>query len=77
MILREGLALALVGTGLGLFGAVQAGGVLESLLFEVGPNDPQTLIVTTLFLLGVAAAAAYLPARRATRVDPVEVLRAE
>jgi ABC-type lipoprotein release transport system permease subunit len=51
--------------------------LIESLLYEVPPRDVVTFTVTAAGLLGVAALASLLPARRATRVDPVEVLRAE
>ena len=51
--------------------------VLETLLFQVKPADPLTLVAVSVLLLGVAVAAALVPARRATRVDPVVVLRYE
>jgi len=50
--------------------------VMQSLLFDVSPTDPLTLGAVTALLLGVAVAAAWMPARRASRVDPVEALRA-
>jgi putative ABC transport system permease protein len=52
-------------------------GILRSLLYEVQPRDPMTLAGVTILLFGVALAAAFIPARRAARVDPVLALRAE
>jgi len=77
MVLGHGLTLALVGIGVGVGGALAAGRIIRSLLFEVPPNDPWTLATVSCAMLGVAAAACFFPARRATRVDPVEVLRTE
>ncbi len=54
-----------------------AGRLLSSLLYEVSPADPITLVTVTAILSGVAALAIVLPARRASRVDPVEILRAD
>ncbi len=75
--LREGLLLALPGGILGLIVAGLAGRVLSSFLFGVSPVDPITFLGTPLLLVAVALAAAYIPARRATQVDPATVLRAE
>ena len=74
-----GRALSLTGVGLlvGLAAALGLSRLLGSLLFEVRPGDPPTYAAVALVLALVAAAAAYLPARRATRVDPVEALRSE
>jgi predicted permease len=68
-----------VGIGLlaGLAGALAAARLLRSMLFDVSPVDPLTLVGTCVLLLAVATVAAYLPARRAARIDPVEALRAE
>lgn len=74
---REGLLLALPGGLLGLGIALFTGRLLQSFLFEVSPFDPATFVLTPLVLGGAALAAVYLPARRATTVDPATVLRAE
>lgn len=66
-----------VGIVAGLAAALAAASLLRSLLFGVTPRDPSTLAVATAFLLAVSALACYLPARRAARVDPAAVLRAE
>jgi predicted permease len=76
-VLREALQLAALGATLGLLLAVPAARLLRSQLFGVGPMDPLTLAIVPVVLAAVAVAAAYLPARRATRVDPVVALRME
>jgi putative ABC transport system permease protein len=60
-----------------LAGAAAGTRMLRSLLFEVSPVDPLTLAAVCGVLLGIAALSAYLPARRATRIDPVQTLRAD
>ena len=77
LVLGEGLRWTAIGTVLGLAGAVALAGALSSLLYGVAPRDPQTFGSVTLLLVGVAMLACYLPARRATRVDPMRILRAE
>jgi putative ABC transport system permease protein len=77
LILREGLRLALAGIALGVFGAVWLTQGIKSLLFEVGPSDPVTFAFVGGVLLSVAVAACYIPARRATKVDPIVALRSE
>ena len=69
----------LVGTGLaiGLAGTFAAGRVVERLLYGVRPTDPVTLVAVAFVLLVVALIAGYVPARRATRVDPITALRAD
>ena len=74
-IVGEGLRLALVGVGIGLAAALAAGRLTRSLLVGVSPADPRTLALVTCVMLAVACAAAFLPARRASGVDPIEVLR--
>lgn len=77
MVLRRGLSIAAIGIGIGLFGAVALARVMASLVFKMSPLDPRVLGAAILFMGCIAAAAAYLPAWRATRVDPREVLQAE
>jgi predicted permease len=76
-VLVEAGRLAAIGAALGLAAAIPATGLLRSQLFGVSPGDPLTLVAVALVLGLVSLAAAYLPARRATRVDPVVALRAE
>jgi hypothetical protein len=75
LVLGEGLRLALMGAGLGLLGAIATSHLLRSLLFGVQPLDPASLLGAAGLLVATAALACYLPARRATRLDPLVVLR--
>ncbi|MEE8476788.1 MAG: FtsX-like permease family protein, partial [Gemmatimonadales bacterium] len=77
MVLGQGLRPTLLGLGVGLTLALVLGRVAESLLFQVSPSDPMVLAVVAAILLLVALLASFLPARRASRVDPVSALRAE
>ncbi len=77
MVLGRGLGLTAIGAVAGIVAAVAASRVLASLLFGVSATDPLTFALVVFVLMAVAAVATWLPARRATRVDPVEVLRAE
>jgi putative ABC transport system permease protein len=77
LVLGEGLKLTTLGIVGGLAGGIALTRVLETLLYEVSPNDPAVLAAVAALLLTIAAAACYLPARRATRVDPAIVLRDE
>jgi putative ABC transport system permease protein len=74
---RDGLRLVAVGLAVGLVGALGAGRLIASQLYDVRPGDPATLAVTAATLAVVAVLASYLPARRATRVDPMTALRSE
>ncbi len=76
-VVREGMILALVGAGVGLALAFAGAQVLRSLLFGVGALDPMTFGAVPAVLLAVALVASYLPARRASRIDPVRALKAE
>jgi putative ABC transport system permease protein len=77
LVLRQGLWLTCVGSGIGLAGAVALAGALSNQLYGLEPRDPATLASVTLLLGGIAVAACYIPAWRATRVDPVVALRHE
>ncbi|HYC32141.1 MAG TPA: ABC transporter permease [Gemmatimonadales bacterium] len=76
-VVARGLALALVGAALGILGSLLLGGTLRGLLFGVRPADPLVLVAAPVFLLLVAGVASYLPARRATGVDPMIALRTD
>jgi predicted permease len=75
LVLTRGLLLAVAGLGLGLAGAAAATRVMATLLFNVTPTDPSTLATVAAVMLGVAAVACFIPAWRATRVDPLVVMR--
>jgi putative ABC transport system permease protein len=75
LVVRQSLALAGVGVAIGLAIALATTRVLGSLLFGVSPTDPLVLVAATLVLVLIAALASYAPARRASRVDPAEVMR--
>jgi len=77
LIIRQGLTLVLIGVGLGLALALAFTRVLKSLLFGVSTTDPFAFAVIALLLIAVALLACYLPARRATKVDPLVALRYE
>ncbi|HUP21686.1 MAG TPA: ADOP family duplicated permease [Thermoanaerobaculia bacterium] len=77
MVLRRGVATAAAGVLLGLVAAAFVARGVEAFLFNVRPADPSTLAAAAGFLSVVAVVASYLPARRVTRIDPVEALRAE
>jgi ABC-type antimicrobial peptide transport system permease subunit len=77
LVLRGSMALVVAGTVIGLAGALAVTRVLGSLLFEVRPTDPGAFGVAAGVLVTVAVLASYIPARRATRVDPLVALRAD
>jgi putative ABC transport system permease protein len=77
MILGDGFRLTVIGILIGLTGAVSSTRYLRSLLFEINPLDPATLVSVICILLIVSAAACYIPALRATNADPASVLREE
>jgi putative ABC transport system permease protein len=77
LVLRQGVGLALVGTVIGTLGALAANRTLVQLVPSIRPSDPLTLLGVCAVLLSVALLASYIPARRATKVDPVIALRYE
>ncbi|MGH7616449.1 MAG: ADOP family duplicated permease [Gemmatimonadaceae bacterium] len=77
MVLRQGMTLAAVGVVAGLAGAALLTRLTATLLFGVKPADPTTFVAVSAFMLLVAVAASFIPARRATKVDPLTALRAE
>jgi len=77
LVVRHGMMLAIVGVVLGTVGALLLTRFLSDMLYGVGVNDPTTLLSVATLLIGVAALASYIPARRAMRVDPIVALRYE
>ena len=77
LVLRHGMGLALVGVAGGVAGAVALARLIAGLLYGVRPTDPRTLVTVSLLLLAVAALACFVPAWRATKVDPMVALRYE
>jgi putative ABC transport system permease protein len=77
LVLRDGMLLALVGIALGVATSVAVGPVLAAYLYGVGTADPLTITATVIVISAVALLASYMPARRATKVDPMVALRHE
>ncbi len=77
LVVRQGLTLTAIGLALGLLGALAVTGTMQSLLYGIRSTDPLTYVVISLVLAVVAAIACWVPARRATRVDPMVALRYE
>ena len=77
MVVRQGMALALAGVIIGVAAALGGTRLMASLLYGITPRDPIAMTSVALLLVGVALAATYLPARRASQMDPVESLRYE
>ena len=77
LVIRHGLRLALVGVALGIVSAIALGRVLQSLLYGISAGDPLTFASVSLIAIAMASLACYLPARRATSVDPMIALRSE
>jgi ABC-type antimicrobial peptide transport system permease subunit len=77
MLLGQGMGLALVGIALGVLGSLALSRLLANMLFGVSPRDLATFAAVPGLLVAVTLLACYVPARRATRVDPIEALRHE
>ena len=77
MVLRKGLLLAVLGILTGLAASTLLMRYLSSMLFEVQPTDPTTFAVVSLILISVSVLASFVPARRATRIDPLAALRSD
>ena len=77
LVLRETLLLVLIGIAIGLPAALAATRLTEGMLFELTPTDPLTIVLATLVMIAIAALSGYLPARRATHVDPMVALHYE
>jgi putative ABC transport system permease protein len=75
LIVGEGARPVLAGIAIGIGGALGLSSLLKSLLFGIGPRDPLTFVMAPIVLVGVALIAAYAPARRASRLDPMQALR--
>ena len=77
LVMRQGAVLTVVGVALGVLGALAATRTMRSMLYDVEPGDPITIAAVGALLLAVSCIASAMPARRAVRVDPVEMVRAE
>jgi ABC-type antimicrobial peptide transport system permease subunit len=77
LVLKQGMSLVLIGVGIGVGVALGVTRYLKSMLYDVRANDPTTLVVVAGLLILVALAACFIPARRASQVDPIVALRYE
>jgi ABC-type antimicrobial peptide transport system permease subunit len=77
MVMAQGVLMVAGGLAIGVAGAVALGGILRGLLFGVTPTDPVTYLAVSSVLAAVALLGAYLPARRAARIDPAIALRSD
>ena len=77
LVVRQGMRLALIGVAIGLITSLALTRLINTLLFNTSASNPLTFAVAAIALTATAAAACYIPARRATKVDPMVVLRYE
>jgi ABC-type antimicrobial peptide transport system permease subunit len=77
MVIADGIKPVLVGLAIGILSVFGLSRALASLVFAVSASDPSTLVTVTLLFIGVSIAALYVPARRATRIDPLVMLRSD
>jgi len=77
LVVWEGLFVTLLGVGVGTLAALEAGRVIANYLYGVSPRDPLTYLLMGVGLVGISLLACFLPARRATKVDPMVALRYE
>jgi len=77
LVLGHGLALAAIGTGIGLLASLAVMRLLSTLLYGVRPTDPLTFAGSSVLVILIALAASWIPARRASSIDPMQSLRTE
>ena len=77
LVISRGVALTAVGIVIGVAGSLAGTRLMTSLLFQTSARDPISYMVSAMLFIGAALLASYLPARRATRIDPSDALRAE
>jgi putative ABC transport system permease protein len=77
LILRQAMRPVVIGALIGIAGCAAVSQILDNMLFGVSPRDPLAFVVVPIVLLSVALVASYIPARRATQVDPMVALRYE